>query len=85
MILVMDAGNTNIIFGIYNNHQLLHNWRIVTERSKTEDEYAMQLKAFFLMRAFHLNKLKELLYPQLCHQLCLLCSGCVKNIFALSR
>ncbi|WPK12916.1 type III pantothenate kinase [Lysinibacillus louembei] len=47
MILVMDAGNTNIIFGIYDNHQLLQNWRIVTERSKTEDEYAMQLKAFF--------------------------------------
>lgn len=47
MILVMDAGNTNIIFGIYDNHQLLHNWRIVTERSKTEDEHAMQLKAFF--------------------------------------
>lgn len=47
MILVMDAGNTNIIFGIYEKHRLLHHWRIVTERQKTEDEYAMQVQSFF--------------------------------------
>ncbi|MEO4055536.1 type III pantothenate kinase [Solibacillus sp. CAU 1738] len=47
MILVMDAGNSNIILGVYDNDNLVYNWRMETDRHKTEDEYAMQVKAFF--------------------------------------
>ncbi|MDN5709102.1 MAG: type III pantothenate kinase [Planococcus sp. (in: firmicutes)] len=46
MILVMDTGNTNIVLGVYDNETLLHHWRMETDRHKTEDEYAMQIKAF---------------------------------------
>lgn len=46
MILVMDTGNTNIVLGVYENDILLHHWRMETDRHKTEDEYAMQIKAF---------------------------------------
>lgn len=46
MILVMDTGNTNIVLGVYENDKLLHHWRMETDRHKTEDEYAMQIKAF---------------------------------------
>lgn len=46
MILVMDTGNTNIVLGVYDNDTLLHHWRMETDRHKTEDEYAMQIKAF---------------------------------------
>lgn len=47
MILVMDAGNSNIILGVYNNDKLVFNWRMETDRHKTGDEYAMVVKAFF--------------------------------------
>lgn len=46
MILVLDAGNTNIVLGVYSQDQLIHHWRMETLRHKTEDEYGMQIKAF---------------------------------------
>ena len=47
MILVLDAGNSNIVLGVYDKEQLVHHWRMFTDRHKTEDEYAMQVKSFF--------------------------------------
>ncbi len=48
MILVLDAGNSNIVLGVYDtNEQLAFHWRMVTDLHKTEDEYAMQVQAFF--------------------------------------
>lgn len=47
MILVLDTGNTNIVLGVYDKDQLIHHWRMETDRYKTEDEYGMQVKALF--------------------------------------
>lgn len=47
MILVLDVGNTNIVFGVYEKGELKHNWRMDTNRHRTEDEYAMILKSLF--------------------------------------
>ncbi len=47
MILVLDAGNSTIDLGVYQNDSLLFHWRMETNLNKTEDEYAMQVKAFF--------------------------------------
>ncbi|PYZ95412.1 pantothenate kinase [Alteribacter lacisalsi] len=41
MIAVMDAGNTNIMIGVYDGDELVYDWRIGTDPGKTEDEYAM--------------------------------------------
>lgn len=43
----MNAGNSNVILGVYKNNQLAYQWRMETNIRKTEDEYAMQLNAFF--------------------------------------
>ena len=47
MILVLDAGNTNIKLGVYEGRHLLHSWRMATDDTKTSDEYGMQLLAYF--------------------------------------
>ena len=47
MILVLDAGNSNIVLGVYDNDHLAFHWRMGTDRQKTADEYAMQVNAFF--------------------------------------
>lgn len=44
MLLVVDVGNTNIVFGVYENKELIHHWRIQTDRHATEDEYAMLIQ-----------------------------------------
>lgn len=47
MLLVMDVGNTHIVLGIFFDDELVHHWRIQTDRNATEDEYAMLLKNLF--------------------------------------
>ncbi|MFX3624187.1 MAG: type III pantothenate kinase [Ectobacillus sp.] len=44
MIFVLDVGNTNAVLGVFENGQLLHHWRMETNRNKTEDEYGMLVK-----------------------------------------
>ena len=43
MILVIDAGNTNIVFALYNRDELLGVWRTETEPRRTADDYAVWL------------------------------------------
>ncbi|WP_442602076.1 type III pantothenate kinase [Paenibacillus sp. KN14-4R] len=47
MILVIDVGNTNIVLGLYKEKELLHHWRISTNRSATADEYGMTVYNLF--------------------------------------
>lgn len=44
MKLVADVGNTNTVFGIWNDGKILNNWRISTGRLETEDEMYVVLK-----------------------------------------
>ena len=39
MILAIDIGNSNIVFGIYSESKWQHVWRIQTDANKTADEY----------------------------------------------
>ncbi|WP_169090017.1 type III pantothenate kinase [Paenibacillus sp. PL91] len=47
MILVIDVGNTNIVLGIYKEKELLHHWRLSTNRSATVDEYGITIHNLF--------------------------------------
>lgn len=39
MLLAIDIGNTNIVFGINDNGKWLNSWRIQTDKKKMADEY----------------------------------------------
>lgn len=41
MILVVDVGNTNITFGVYNDKELVTTFRLMTKMPKTSDEYGV--------------------------------------------
>lgn len=41
MLLVIDVGNTNIVFGVYKGKELIHDWRISSDLVKTSDEYGL--------------------------------------------
>lgn len=47
MLLVVDVGNTNIVFGVYENDILLYDWRIATEKNRTSDEYGLLFEQIF--------------------------------------
>jgi type III pantothenate kinase len=43
MLLAIDAGNTNIVFALYEGDKMRAQWRAVTQVSRTADEYAVWL------------------------------------------
>jgi len=45
MLLVVDAGNTNVVFAVHDGHVWRGAWRIKTEPQRTSDEYAVWLLA----------------------------------------
>lgn len=44
MLLAIDVGNSNIVIGCIDNNEISHVFRMVTDISKTEYEYAVSIK-----------------------------------------
>jgi type III pantothenate kinase len=47
MLFVLDVGNTNMVLGVFEQAQLKHQWRIKTDRYKTEDEFGVLIHSLF--------------------------------------
>jgi len=47
MILTIDIGNTNVVFGVADQNEWKKIWRIQTDRSKTADEYEVIFRSLF--------------------------------------
>lgn len=47
MIFVLDIGNTNTVLGVFENDTLKYEWRIKTDRHRTEDEFGVLIKLLF--------------------------------------
>ena len=57
MLLVIDIGNTNIVFGVYDDSKLLNHWRLSTVIQKTVDEYAILLNSLLYIEKIKLNEI----------------------------
>ena len=61
MFLVIDIGNTNTVFAIYqsfkSNFKLLKSFRISSDTKRTPDEYSFLINQSFKMNDYDLNKL----------------------------
>ena len=47
LLLVVDAGNTNTVFGVYRGEELVENFRLSTDVERTADEYGATLLTLF--------------------------------------
>ncbi|MFA9559806.1 type III pantothenate kinase [Evansella sp. AB-rgal1] len=61
MIFVLDVGNTNIALGVYKKEELVYHWRIGTDTSKTEDQYAMIIKDLFHDKGLRLTDIEGII------------------------
>jgi type III pantothenate kinase len=43
MLLAIDAGNTNVVFAVFDGEKLVGQWRISTDPRRTADEYGVWL------------------------------------------
>lgn len=58
MLLVIDVGNSNIVLGVYNGLELVRNWRLSTDKSRTSDEYAVLLHSLFSQAGLEFDSVK---------------------------
>jgi type III pantothenate kinase len=47
MLLVIDAGNTNVSLAVYRDAELVIQWRLSTDQNRTSDEYGVQIRDLF--------------------------------------
>jgi type III pantothenate kinase len=55
MLLVIDAGNTNIVFAVHDGRTVRAEWRAVTETARTADEYAVMLMPLLQLQGISLG------------------------------
>jgi type III pantothenate kinase len=49
MLLAIDVGNTNIVYGLFEGEKLVHKFRVESVRGRTSDEYAVSLRSLLEM------------------------------------
>lgn len=73
LLLVIDVGNTNIVFGVYEGEELLYDWRIATEKDRTSDEYGLLFDQIFKIHNIDSKELSDVIIssvvPPLMHTL----------------
>ncbi len=59
MLLAIDAGNTNVVFAVYDGDKRLQAWRCKTDSARTADEYASWLYPLFQAANLNFADVKE--------------------------
>ena len=73
MLLVFDVGNTNMVLGVYKDKELICNFRIGTDKSKTSDEYGVIISQLFDYEGISLKNIQDVIIssvvPEVMHSL----------------
>lgn len=82
-ILALDVGNTHIVLGCVRDGEILHVARMATQAAKTEDEYAVEMRAILYLEGVDPKgfdgAILSSVVPQVTDQLCTavrLVTGC---------
>ncbi len=59
MLLAVDVGNSNIVFGVHDGTRWLHHWRARTVRDKMPDEYAVLFRDFLRDAGITMNSFEQ--------------------------
>ena len=77
MLLVIDIGNTNIKYGVYDNDKLVASFRVSSKISKTSDEYGSVLVDLLQDRGIEKNGIDGIIIssviPSLNYTICHMC------------
>ena len=82
MLLVVDVGNTNIVFGLYQERSLRQTFRIASERSRTDDEYGVLLRQMLDLRGYAAKDVDAAIIASVVPSLTDCLAGAVRRAFA---
>ncbi len=73
MLLVVDVGNTNMVFGIYEGEELKGSFRLKTDANRTSDEIGLLVWSYFSRFALDHSQVEDVIIasvvPQVMHSL----------------
>lgn len=82
LLLVIDVGNTNITFGLFDGDKLDHQWRIASSKSKTSDEFGIEMEQILEHFHYHREMISGIIIgsvvPDLMHTLSAMCRRFLK-------
>ena len=81
MLLTIDIGNTNIVFGLYNQGRLAHKWRMISDSKKSIDDYAVDIIELFLTHKIDCLEVSGCIIGSVVPKLSELICGAVKKFF----
>jgi len=55
MLLAIDAGNTNVVFALFDGSEIKARWRIATEARRTADEYIVWIRQLLELEGLGLS------------------------------
>lgn len=61
MLLAFDVGNTNIVLGVFKDGELIQNWRLETDNSKSADEYGMIINQLFQFEGLDVKRVQDVI------------------------
>ena len=61
MLLCIDAGNTNIVIGIFQDDILRNHWRIRTEIDMTSDEFTVLINNLFIPAQLEIKSIRDVI------------------------
>lgn len=61
MLLAIDVGNTNTVFGIYRGKELVGSFRLSTTARRTSDELGMQIHMYYSFMGLHIRDTKAVI------------------------
>lgn len=83
MLLVIDVGNTNIVYGLFEGTELKHQFRVESGRGRTADEYAVVLKQLCEMHGIAPSQVDAAIIASVVPALTEPMVGLVKRAFAI--
>jgi type III pantothenate kinase len=61
MLLAIDAGNTNVVFALYEGRTIKTRWRIATDARRTADEYAVWLVRLMEIEGYDRSQVSQII------------------------
>ena len=74
MLLAIDVGNTQTVFGIFEGEQLCHHFRLSSGRSRTHDEVGVLLREVLHDRGIAIEAIDEVVLLH-CVRKCSCCTA----------
>lgn len=84
MILAIDVGNTNLVFGIYHNDSLIASYRIATHHDYTEDEYGLVFTSLLHLKDLDRNSIEGGIISSVVPSLTVVLEKMCKKYFEIS-